>query len=82
MQMINIITMTSVMMMIIIIQKGEFLMKEYAKVRHFANTVMFPVNKAQKGGTPPPDTRDNGDYDDDDYNILISVQGKGAKPEC
>ena len=25
---------------------------------------------------------DNGDYDDDDYNILISVQGKGAKPEC
>ena len=35
-----------------------------------------------KGGTPPLDTRDNGDYDDDDYNILISVQGKGAKPEC
>ena len=48
MQMINIITMTSVMMMIIIIQKGEFFMKEYARVRHFANTVMFPVNKAQK----------------------------------
>ena len=48
--MINIITMTSVMMMIIIIQKGEFFMKEYARVRHFANTVMFPVNKAQKRG--------------------------------
>ena len=48
--MINIITMTSVMMMIIIIQKGDFFMKEYARVRHFANTVMFPVNKAQKRG--------------------------------
>ena len=46
--MINIITMTSVM--IIIIQKGEFFMNEYARVRHFANTVMFPVNKAQKRG--------------------------------
>ena len=41
--MINIITMTSVM-------KGEFFTKEYARVRHFADTVMFPVNKAQKRG--------------------------------
>ena len=48
--MINIITMTSVMMMIIIIQKGEFFTEEYARVRHFADTVMFPVNKAQKRG--------------------------------
>ena len=47
--MINIITKTSVMM-IIIIQKGEFFTKEYARVRHFADTVMFPVNKAQKRG--------------------------------
>ena len=30
----------------------------------------FQKTRRKKGGTPPPDTRDNGDYDDDDYNIL------------